>query len=630
MKKFFIMMAFAATICGCNKNDFPGPFGPDGPFGPGGPGGPGMGGGMGQAESFDESALGELATFQVEPYTSAHAESETVPAGNEDYIENKSFKGEIRIEYKADGDASVTGAPEGTVTVEGNRVTANVTDSYKFILSGKASDSRFKLYSEKASAIVLNGVDITNPTGAAINVQSKKRTYLVLADGTSNTLTDGSEYVTENDEKQKGTYYSKGQTIISGKGALSISANYKHGIDTKDYLRIRPGSFITINAVAGSCIKCEDSTEDGTGITIEGGTFNLKTTATAGKCISSDGNVTINGGYICAITTGGGEWDGDDAEPKDVSGAAGVKCDGIFMMNDGELLLSSSGKGGKGINGDTKIVINGGKVRALTTGGVYSYTYGGFTYDTSPKGIKSDKEIEIGGGDVMVRALGTQEGSEGIEAKEKFSISGGKVQIYAADDALNSGYSSESIAEKQKMGIDVSGMKANAGQIIISGGELYAYSTSNDAIDANGTITVNGGLAVAVGAGTPEGGFDCDNNTFSIKGGTLIGIGGSHSTPTESACTQPVVIVGSQNFNAGEDIVLKGDKQILSYKPVRTFSGANLLISSPSFSKGGSYTFGSSTISCASDKWVNGSAAGGPGGPGGNPGLGGGPGPGRP
>ena len=624
MKRLIIMMAFAAIICGCDKNDPQGPFGPDGPFGPGGPDGSGMQGGMGQAGSFDETALGEVATFLVEPYTSAHVESETIPTGDEDYVENKSFKGEIRVEYRAGADASVTGAPEGSVTIEGNRVTANVTDSYRFILSGKSSDARFKLYSEKASAIVLNGVEITNPTGAAINVQSKKRTFLVIADGTSNTLTDGSEYVSENDEKQKGTYYSKGQTIVSGKGELSIGANYKHGIDTKDYLRIRPGSFITINAVAGNCIKCEDSTENGTGLTIEGGTLNLKTTATAGKCISADGNVTINGGYICAITTGGGQWDGDDADPKDVSGAAAVKCDGIFTMNDGELLLSSSGKGGKGINGDTKIVINGGKVRALTTGGVYSYTYGGFTYDTSPKGIKCDREIEISGGDVMVRALGAQEGSEGVEAKEKFSISGGKVQIYAADDALNSGYSRESLAEKQKMGIDVSGMKADAGQIIISGGELYAYSTSNDAIDANGTISVTGGLAVAVGAGTPEGGFDCDNNTFSIKGGTLIGIGGSHSTPTESACTQPVVIVGSQNFTAGEESVLKGDKQILSYKAVRTFSVANLLISSPSFKKGGSYTFGSSTISCASDKWVNGSAAGGPGGPGGNPGPGGG------
>ena len=210
-------------------------------------------------------------------------------------------------------------------------MTANASASYKFILSGKSSNARFKLYSDKATAIVLNGVEITNPTGAAINVQSKKCTYLVLSEGTQNIITDGSNYETEtvdgSVEKQKGTYYSKGQTVISGKGALSVNANYKHGIDTKSYLRIRPCTFISINAVEGSCIKCEDSDLESCGLLIDGGTLNLKTIATAGKCMSADGNVTINGGYICAITTGGGEWDGDDAEVKDVSGAACIKGD---------------------------------------------------------------------------------------------------------------------------------------------------------------------------------------------------------------------------------------------------------------------------------------------------------------
>ena len=624
MKKSIVIMALAAVLCGCVNNNGQWPEWPEGPggFDPGQ-------GGMGQAGSFDNSALGELATFTISPYTAAKSETESIPAGDEDFIENRDFKAEINIKYNTDGDAVVTGAPDGVVTIDGNRVTANASASYKFILSGKSTNARFKLYSEKATAIVLNGVEITNPTGAAINVQSKKRTYLVLSDGTANTITDGSNYETETvdgtAEKQKGTYYSKGQTIISGKGTLSVNANYKHGIDTKDYLRIRPNSFITINAVEGSCIKCEDDDLESCGLLIDGGTLNLKTTATAGKCMSSDGNVTINGGYICAITTGTGEWDGDDAEVKDVSGAAGIKCDGTFTMNDGELLLSSSGKGGKGINGDTNLIFKGGKVRALTTGGVYSYTYGGATYETSPKGIKSDKTIEISGGDIMVRTLGAQEGSEGIEAKERFILSGGLVQIYAADDAVNAGYSRESLQEKQQMGIDVSGMKADAGEIIISGGELYAYSTSNAAIDANGTITISGGKCVAVGTGTPEGGFDCDQNTFAVTGGTLIGIGGTHSSPTESATTQPCVFTSNLTFTAGQEYILKGDSKILTYKAVRAFTGATLLLSSPSFKKGSSYTFGDTSISCSSDTWVTGTGGGmgpggnNPGGPGGTP-----------
>ncbi|MCF0244459.1 MAG: carbohydrate-binding domain-containing protein [Bacteroidaceae bacterium] len=626
-RDFLCVMLLAALLCGCDKSSDqqfpqgPGDFDPN--FNPGQ-----GGGGMGQAGSFDDSAIGELATFTITPYANAQTESETVTAGDEDFVENKQFAAVINIQYNADGNAVATGAPDGVVAIDGNRVTANAAASYKFVLSGKSANARFKLYSEKASAIVLDGVEIANPTGAAINVQSKKRTYLVLADGTTNTLTDGSNYETETvdgtAEKQKGTYYSKGQTIISGKGALAINANYKHGIDTKDYLRIRPNTFININAVEGNCIKCEDDDPESSGLLIDGGTLNLKTTATAGKCLSADGKVTINGGYVCAITTGGGEWDGDDAEVKDVSGAAGVKCDGVFTMNNGELLAYSSGKGGKGINGDTLLVFNGGKVRALTTGGVFSYTYGGATYETSPKGIKTDRTIEINGGDIMVRTLGAQEGSEGVEAKERIDIRGGMLQVYAADDALNAGYSRESLQEKQQMGIDVTGLKADAGEIIISGGEIYAYSTSNDAIDANGTITISGGKCVAVGAGVPEGGFDCDQNTFKVTGGILIGIGGTHSTPTESATSQPCVITSGLTFTAGQNYILKGDSEILSYKAVRTFSGASLLISSPSLKKGGSYTFGDASITCSSDTWVTGSGSNGmgPGGmqPGGGPG----------
>ena len=52
----------------------------------------------------------------------------------------------------------------------------------------------------------------------------------------------------------------------------------------------------------------------------------------------------------------------------------------------------------------------------------------------------------------------------------------------------------------------------------------------------------NDGLTVAVGITAPEEGFDCDNNQFKITGGTLIGVGGSTSTPTSNVCTQNSLI----------------------------------------------------------------------------------------
>ena len=80
--------------------------------------------------------------------------------------------------------------------------------------------------------------------------------------------------------------------------------------------------------------------------------------------------------------------------------------------------------------------------------------------------------------------------------------------------------------------------------IVINGGNIYCYSSGNDGVDSNGTLTITGGTIVSIGTTSPEEGFDCDQNTFKITGGTILGIGGGTSTPTSSVCTQRTVIYG--------------------------------------------------------------------------------------
>ena len=61
--------------------------------------------------------------------------------------------------------------------------------------------------------------------------------------------------------------------------------------------------------------------------------------------------------------------------------------------------------------------------------------------------------------------------------------------------------------------------------IVINGGSIYCYSSGNDGIDSNGTLTITGGVVIASGTTSPEDGFDCDQNTFKITGGIVLGIG---------------------------------------------------------------------------------------------------------
>lgn len=85
-------------------------------------------------------------------------------------------------------------------------------------LKGSSANGSFKVYGAKKQAIVLNGVSLTNPAGAALNNQNKKRTFIVVK-GT-NTLSDGASaaYAQVGEEDCKAVLFSEAQLIFSGGG----------------------------------------------------------------------------------------------------------------------------------------------------------------------------------------------------------------------------------------------------------------------------------------------------------------------------------------------------------------------------------------------------------------------------
>lgn len=509
------------------------------------------------------STVGELKTFDISLDATALQESETIPDNSddpfwEDYIEHNSFSDEIAIVFDG-GSATASGEVSGVcVSINGADVTLTSTaKGVRYSVSGTTDDGSLKIYSECKFALVLDGASITNPTGAAINIQSKKRCYIVLQDGSANTLTDGTVYSdATGDEDMKATLFSEGKLLFSGAGSLSVEANCKAGIRSDDYIFLRPGVSIAVKATAANGIKAND------GIYVRGGVVNVECSAAAAKCLSSDGAVQIEGGRVTAVTTGGGALDSDAA---DVSGSAGVKADGPFYMTGGSLLCKSTGAGGKGISGDGTLTIAGGVVRVITTG--QKYTSGRLS--TSPKGIKADGSVTICGGNTMVRCSGG-EGAEGIESKGTMDISGGMVQVWAYDDAINS-----------------------AQVLTISGGYIFAMGSGNDGIDSNSTIAISGGVVVACGTTIPEGGFDCDENSFAITGGTVVGIGGTTSTPTSNDCKQPVIMLSGSSVTSGQYLTLAssdGDPLLAFCSPADyDRQGFTLLLSCPSLEVGGSY-----------------------------------------
>ncbi len=469
----------------------------------------------------------------------------------------------------------------------------------EIIVQGQTSDGSLKIYGDKKFKLTLAGADITSTRGPAINNQCGKRTFVHLAEGTTNRLTDAASYSddalylgggTAATEDRKACLFSEGSLLFSGTGVLVVKGNYKHGIATDDYFVTRPGTTLVITDAKSAGIKAKGKPADGIGIKIGGGLVYATVSAAGGKCISTDGLFEMTSGTLNLGTTGAGVY---DATENDIDGASCIKVDSVFTISGGTIIAKSTGNGGKGISVDREAYFNGGTVDVSTSGGKHTYSR---TVASSPKGIKVDGEFQINGGSITVNVTGNSEGSEGIESKTSLIINGGETYIYAYDDAVNA--------------------KTN---VTINGGRLWCYAANNDGIDSNGTMVLNGGLVISSGSAAPEEAFDCDrSNDFTVNGGIAIGVSGGAVKPNASASKQRTILYGGYTATKGVLFSLcnSSGQPVIAFKIPRTMSGgssgpggfggsrgATIFLSSPDIAAGTYTVCSGGTISGYSDSW---------------------------
>ena len=539
----------------------------------------------------------DSATSGVEGSTTAD-----IPEDSEDSIDGTSFDRTISIVFSDSGNATVTGDDNGIVSIDGNSVTANNTTSekVKYVLSGSTRNGAFKLYSSKKQAIVLDGVSITNPDGAAINNQSKKRCFVVV-NGT-NTLADGTTYNTTANEDEKAAFFSEGQLIFSGEGTLNVTATGKSGITTDDYLHII-GSTINVTSTAGHGLRGKDY------VLITDGNISVTVSAAMKKGICSDSLVVFDGGSTVIKVSGGVAYDSED---QDYKASAGVKADYDFVMNDGSLTITNSGQGGKGITSDRDAYFQGGTIDVRVTGTNYGTSSSGNRPGSgsssssddnskSAKAIKIDGNMYVSGGDIFATAAN----HEAVEAKGKLEITGGTIYAQSKDDAVNSG-----------------------DNMVITGGYVCAYSTGNDGLDANGNLYIEGGLVYAIGSGSPEVAVDAnteEGKKLYVNGGVLFTIGGlergsalnqtCYSASSWSKNTWYSLTVGETTYcfktpsSGGSTLVVSAASQPAVKSGVTTQGGTSAFNGMAVFNGSAS---GGSSVSLST--YSGGSSGGGPGG----------------
>jgi len=484
-------------------------------------------------------ATGDLTSFTVsidksttEPTSGI---SDAYYPNEEDVLSNNTFDTQVAIDLSSPTARTENGV---TITVNGGHVTANhgSTKGICYYVTGSTSNGSLTILGDKKYEVMLNGVDITNPDSAALNLLSSKRAYVYLTDGTTNKLTDGNS--SQNDHK--GALYCKGKLLFNGSGSLDVYGNYNNGIHCADYIIFNSGNNIYAKSTANHGIKAND------GVFINGGVLNVEVSAAAAKGINCESDIMVNGGRTTIITTGNGTYDTEDQEAK---GASCIKTDSVFTMNGGELWLMSTGSGGKGIKADEEGYFYGGNTYIITTGSKYSSN----NDSASPKGIKIDGDLDISGGRIWVHTSGTN--GEGIETKGKLNITGGEVASYAYDDAINS-----------------------KSDMTISGGYIYAHGQKNDGLDANGNCYIKGGVVYALTYGSPEVAIDANTEggyKLYVQGGILVAVGGlENGAQLSQTCYQA-------SWNANTWYALTAGDATFAFKTPS--SGANgVVISAPS------------------------------------------------
>lgn len=457
-----------------------------------------------------------------------------------------------------------------TATVSGAHVTITQSDAITndlindgtfseitYNLSGTSTDGSLTLGGSAKCTVAVNGLELTNPNGAPINITNGKRIDFSVKKGSTNTLKDGEA------SSDKGCLYCKGHLELKGKGVLNVYAygSKAHGIKSGDYTEMKN---CTVNILAAtkdglSCneyflmesgelnisgtgddgIQCDIDNADGTPIAatdaaegghededtgniyLEGGTITIGVTADAAKGIKANGDILVSEAnsktplMVTITTTGGGVWDSDDKKTK---ASACLGADGKMTISGGTLKLTSTGHGGKGISVDGTMDISGGDITISTSGNAVGASSSGTLteitdnqtldryssdYKSSPKGIKTDGNMVISGGTVTVSTTGV--GGEGIESKGTMDITGGHITVDAYDDGINS-----------------------SSHMTISGGYVYSRGAKNDGIDANGNLYIKGGLVYAVGSGGAEKSIDANTEggyKLYIQGGTVIAVG---------------------------------------------------------------------------------------------------------
>ncbi|MCU4164853.1 carbohydrate-binding domain-containing protein [Carboxylicivirga caseinilyticus] len=474
------------------------------------------------------------------------------------------------IDYNWDESDGTLIALEGTsIHVEGTGVTvsgtvATIDSSGYYTVTGTLNDGQLRVNSSDSESvhIQLNGANINCSNNAAIYIEDSEKTVIMLADDTSNSLTDGSSYGSE--AEANAALYSKSDLTLYGNGTLIINAKYNDGIASKDGLIISSGNY--------NITSVDDAIRGKDYLIIKDGVFDLDA---GGDGFKSD-NEDSGTGYI----------EIDYCDCNIVADGDGIQAYSDLTISEGYFTITCAG-------GSSGYLSSGASAKALKAGSTLQINAGTFNINTPDDAIHSDDALTIIGGTATISAgddglhadnsIEIEDGYieitkcyEGVESNS-ITMNGGTVILHSSDDGFNASNGSGS-------------MSATNSLLAINGGFIAVYA-SGDGLDSNGSVTMTNGTVLVHGPiSSGNGALDYDG-TFKITGGILVAAGssGMAEAPSSSSSQPSVLIKFTSSYSAGTlfNLQTSSGEEIVTFKPGKTFQ--SIVVSSPNLSVGSTY-----------------------------------------
>ena len=426
-----------------------------------------------------------------------------------------------QILLKVSGTSATVENNNGCVEVADKSATITCPGAY--YVTGESSDFQVVVNTPGADKEGNTGIYLYNATlkssNSPILVKNADKAVLHLVKGTVNVVEDGKGnhvFTTVNGKQDtaKAAIYSKDDMNIKGAGKLTVTANFKNGIQSSNDLKIKNGDITVVASDDG--IKGKGSLE------ISGGTLNI--TAKAGDGLESDECVEDNRGAFKDTVAGKGyvEISGGNITIK--GHKSGIKAANYILVSDStESSTIKIESPNKGISAEKYIYVNGGTIdvksdsSAIRTNWQVYMNGGDVTISTKKKGIHADSALYLRGSTVnVVTSL------EAIEAYQIFA-EGGITSVFGTNDGWNGGGGPKNPNSSMAM------FSESSGYVTISGGYHYISVKGNmvDGLDANGTGKMTGGVVIVEITGQSyENGMGGGGFNFGGGGGMGGGMGG--------------------------------------------------------------------------------------------------------